>query len=73
MCLERLAERTSLALLRSHRLHCGCVEGLRSYGIRAVWPMCREELPLGPEQLFGEGCRLAVPYVLMAHCRWYDG
>ena len=42
-------------------LHRSCVEGLLSYGIEQVCPMCREELPPGPEQLFEEGCRLFLP------------
>ena len=61
ICLEPLAEGSALTLPCTHRFHPGCVEGLRSYGIKQVCPMCREELPPGPEQLFEEGCRLFFP------------
>ena len=47
ICLEPLAEGTALTLPCSHRFYPGCVEGLRSYEVKQVCPMSREELPPG--------------------------
>ena len=33
------------------------MEGLRSFGIKQVCPICRVDLPPGPEQLFEEATR----------------
>ena len=62
ICLELLLGRASACTLPcSHTFHRSCVEGLRSYGIKQVCPMCRKELPPGPDQLFEEACRAYVP------------
>ena len=46
------------ALLCAHFFYVPCAEELRSFGIKQVCPMCRVELPPGPEQLYREGYRL---------------
>ena len=62
ICLELLLGRASACTLPcSHTFHRSCVEGLRSYGINQVCPMCRKELPPGPDQLFEEACRAYFP------------
>ena len=62
ICLELLLGRASACTLPcSHTFHRSCVEGLRSYGIKQVCPMCRKELPPGPDQLFEEACRAYFP------------
>jgi TPR repeat protein len=62
ICLELLLGRASACTLPcSHTFHRSCVEGLRSYGINQVCPMCRKELPPGPDQLFEEACRAFFP------------
>ena len=49
---ERTIECTiCLDPLDTGAVHASCVEGLRSFGIKQVCPMCRVELPPGPEQL----------------------
>ena len=54
ICLDPLDKGSACTLPCTHTFHPTCVEGLRSYGIKQVCPMCREELPPGPEQLFEE-------------------
>ena len=44
-----------------HMFHPACVEKLRSFGQKQVCPMCRTELPPGPEQLFNDKMRLYFP------------
>ena len=55
VCLDPLA--SSAALCTLHTFHASFVEGLRSFGIRQVCPMCRVELPPGPDQLNEEVAR----------------
>ena len=58
ICLEPLGDSGPLcALPCSHKFHASCVEGLRSFGIKQVCPICRVDLPPGPEQLFEEATR----------------
>ena len=45
------------ALPCSHKFHAACVDGLRSFGIKQVCPICRVDLPPGPEHLFEEATR----------------
>ena len=58
ICLEPLSLATDLALACGHVFHPACVEGLRSFGVKQFCPMCRTELPPGPEKLFEEATRL---------------
>ena len=57
ICLDPLASGNVCTLPCKHTFHAPCVEGLRSFGIKQVCPMCRAELPPGPEQLFEEAMR----------------
>jgi len=58
VCLDPLASGAGLCTLPcTHTFHAACVEGMRKFGIQQVCPMCRVELPPGPEQLFEEAGR----------------
>ena len=58
ICLDPLAEDgTTLTLPCGHDFHGSCVEGLRARGVAKVCPLCRGELPAGPDQLFEEATR----------------
>ena len=57
ICLVPLAFGDQCTLPCTHTFHALCVEGLRSFGIKQVCPMCRVELPPGPEKLFDEATR----------------
>ena len=58
VCLDPLASGAALCTLPcTHTFHAACVEGLRSFGIKQVCPLCRVELPPGPEKLFEEAAR----------------
>ena len=61
ICLDPLDKGSACTLPCTHAFHPTCVEGLRSYGINQVCPMCRKELPPGPEHLFEEACRMYFP------------
>ena len=52
ICLDPLSESPSQTLPCSHVYHRECVEKLRSFGINEACPLCRAELPPGPEKLF---------------------
>ena len=60
ICLEPLGPSSAgfCKLSCSHVFHVSCAEELRSHGISQVCPMCRAELPPGPEQVYEEGNRL---------------
>jgi len=58
ICLELLDSNTSCCTLPCyHTFHASCVKELRSFGVKQVCPMCRAELPPGPEQISGEATR----------------
>ena len=57
MCLESLASARVLRLPCSHVYHVECVGKLREFGIKQVCPMCRADLPPGPEQLYDDAMR----------------
>ena len=57
ICQYPLSESPSKPLSCSHVYHVACVEKLRSFDIKQACPVCRVELPAGPEQLFEEGLR----------------
>ena len=52
ICLEPLTPEGSLTLGCSHVFHSECVGKLRKLGAKSVCPLCRGELPPGPEQTF---------------------
>ena len=57
MCLESLASAKVLTLPCSHAYHAQCVGKLREFGIKQVCPLCRADLPPGPEQLYDDAMR----------------
>ena len=57
ICLDPFASGTVCTLPCAHTFHASCVEGLRSFGMKQVCPLCRAELPPGPEKLFEEAAR----------------
>jgi TPR repeat protein len=61
ICLEPLSLASAATLPCGHMFHPACVEGLRSFGVKQVCPMCRTELPPGPDQLFDVAARLFFP------------
>ena len=69
MCLESLASAKVLKLPCSHAYHAQCVGKLREFGIKQVCPLCRADLPPGPEQLFDDAMRR---YVVL-HRRYNQG
>jgi len=54
ICLELLSNEVSSKLPCGHYFHRECIAGLRSFGVNMVCPLCRSNLPLGPNQLFDE-------------------
>ena len=61
ICLDPLALASAATLPCGHVFHPACVEGLRSFGVKQLCPMCRTELPPGPEKLFEYGAQLFLP------------
>ena len=61
ICLDPLALASAATLPCGHVFHPACVEGLRSFGVKQVCPMCRTELPPGLGQLCEDGARLFFP------------
>jgi hypothetical protein len=57
ICLDPLSSSTPCTLPCTHTFHASCVKGLRSFGIKQVCPMCRVELPPGPDKLSEEPTR----------------
>ena len=58
ICLDPLAEDgTTLALPCGHVFHGPCAEGLRARGLAKACPLCRGDLPAGPDQLNEEATR----------------
>ncbi len=58
ICLDPLALASAATLPCGHVFHPACVEGLRAFGVMQFCPMCRTELPPGPEKLFEEALRI---------------
>jgi len=57
ICLGALSQSPSQTLPCTHVYHRECVEKLRSFGISQACPMCRAELPPGPEKLHDDAMR----------------
>jgi len=57
ICLHVMANAPTCTLPCKHVLHTACVEDLRVYCAKAACPLCRADLPLGPNQLFAEATR----------------
>ena len=60
ICLEPLSQSPSQTLPCTHEYHLECVKQMRSFGINEACPMCRAELPPGPEKLFRDAIRRFV-------------
>jgi hypothetical protein len=58
ICLDPLGSSATCVLPCSHSFHVACVEGMRALSVAQACPLCRAELPPGPDKLFDEGCRL---------------
>ena len=54
ICLEVLLPGSCMTLPCSHSFHGECVQGLRRFGVQQACPLCRAELPPGPDKLFAE-------------------
>ena len=65
MCLESLKSAKVLTLPCSHTYHAACVGKLREFGITQVCPLCRADLPPGPEQVFDDEC-IVIRYCIAA-------
>lgn len=57
ICLHVMANAPTCTLPCKHVLHTACVENLRVYCAKAACPLCRADLPPGPNQLFAEATR----------------
>ena len=55
ICLSPVDEASACTLPCSHTFHGECVAGLRKFGVAQACPICRAELPPGPEKLHDEG------------------
>jgi TPR repeat protein len=58
ICLEPLKEPSTCTLPCTHSFHNRCVSNLRSQTTSQVCPLCRTDLPPGPEQAYTECIRL---------------
>ena len=54
MCLESLSSAKAVKLPCLHVYHVECVGKLREFGVKQVCPLCRADLPPGPQELFDE-------------------
>jgi TPR repeat protein len=60
ICLEFLSDTTLCTLPCEHEFHQECVEALRKLGVVQACPLCRADLPNGPEKLFEDAARTYV-------------
>ena len=60
ICFEEQHPDDSMTLPCKHSFHGECVRRLRRYGIQQICPLCRTELPPGPEQVFVESAHRYV-------------
>lgn len=60
VCLDPITASTACTLPCSHLFHATCVADLRAFGVKQACPMCRADLPPGPEQLFEAATRRYV-------------
>jgi hypothetical protein len=58
ICLETLKESSTCTLPCTHSFHSRCVSNLRSQAASQVCPLCRTDLPPGPEQAYIECVKL---------------
>ena len=55
VCMEIMDALSLCTLPCTHRFHVECLKKWRSFG-NPTCPLCRDELPPGPDQLFAEAC-----------------
>jgi len=60
ICLDPLSSAAVSTLPCKHAFHESCVDEMRAVGCNNVCPMCRADLPPGPEQLFEDAARRYV-------------
>jgi TPR repeat protein len=58
ICLEPLKSSSTCTLPCAHSFHSQCVSNLRSQAASQVCPLCRTDLPPGPEQAYTECIKL---------------
>jgi hypothetical protein len=61
ICLESLSDATLCTLPCEHDFHPECVEALRKLGVLQACPLCRADLPDGPEKIFEEAAIMMIP------------
>ena len=52
ICLDKIKESNKILLPCQHVFHIKCIDQLRNFGGNMTCPLCRSDLPPGPEQLF---------------------
>jgi hypothetical protein len=60
ICLDLLSQGTLCTLPCKHEFHRKCVEELRKHGVLQACPLCRADLPDGPEKLFDDAVRIYI-------------
>eukprot|EP00613_Pedinella_sp_CCMP2098_P067119 CAMPEP_0171989828 /NCGR_PEP_ID=MMETSP0993-20121228/276611_1 /TAXON_ID=483369 /ORGANISM="non described non described, Strain CCMP2098" /LENGTH=354 /DNA_ID=CAMNT_0012642825 /DNA_START=111 /DNA_END=1175 /DNA_ORIENTATION=+ len=60
ICWESFSGRTLCTLPCDHEFHKECVEELRKHGVQQACPLCRVDLPGGPEKLCEDATRMFV-------------
>ena len=60
ICLDFLSEGTLCTLPCQHDFHRECVEELRKHGVLQACPLCRADLPAGPEKVCEDATRMYV-------------
>jgi TPR repeat protein len=64
ICLDFLSKGQVCTLPCEHKFHRNCVKELQKHGVLQVCPLCRAELPPGPEKLFESAIR---KYLIIRH------
>jgi len=57
ICLGSLASAETVTLLCKHTFHAECVSSMRKLSQNQACPVCRADLPPGPEKVFDEALR----------------
>lgn len=73
ICLDPLTDRSTCSLNCKHVFHTVCVAQLRKFGVKQVCPLCRTELPAGPEKVNEEAFhrfRAVCQLVMQGEVSW---